>query len=525
MTALNRPNRAACGFAATQQIRAFAGRTLAFALAMLATVMLSAVCPAAAGEPEIGVDRPGSDYKKLLLEPKQGSFITYEMECQSLCASEQQCMAWTMVKPGVQGPKALCYLKNTVPPLKSNACCSSGVADRANQNAAADPGEPEIGMDRPGSDYQPPIDLEPKTGSFLTYEAECKGLCMNDQRCKAWTMVKPGVQGPKAKCYLKNAVPAAKQNGCCSSGVAVRAAPKLDPAIAADRDPRGKSAEQCAASRQRNDVRCMQFGAPGMYSCNAEVAQIYGACVSLAAQAAAEFASDRDPRGKTVEQCVVSRQRREAQCAQFPLAAKVGCDAEVAGFFSACVGLAQAPKSTPGTIDNTGGGAPAPSPAPAPASASGVPAEWSDMLAAHNDTRKRHCAPALEWSAQLASAAQDWANKCTNAHGAPGENLAFWVPSATNVDAYNNTWSCEVQHYDFDNPKVVGGFKSGCNAPVNGHFTQVVWKDSRQLGCGKQTCTIGGQTGVYTVCRYSPQGNYNADNITNLKAQVSRPDC
>ncbi|MEQ1929872.1 MAG: PAN domain-containing protein [Parvularculaceae bacterium] len=499
-----------------------AGRALAFACAMLATVLVSAVSPAAAGEPEIGVDRPGSDYQApITLEPKQGSFLTYENECQGLCAKEQKCMAWTMVKPGVQGPKAKCYLKSAVPPLKSNACCSSGVADRATQNAAADPGEPEIGMDRPGSDYQPPVDLAPKQGSFLTYEMECKGLCMSDQRCKAWAVVKPGVQGPKAKCYLKDKVPAAKQNGCCSSGVAVRKveAAKLDPAIAADRDPRGKSAEQCAASRQRNDVRCMQFGVPGMYSCNAEVAQIYGACVSLAAQTAADF----DPRGKTIEQCTAARQRREARCAQFPLNAKFGCDAEVAGFFNACVGLAQAAQSTPGTIDNTGGGAPAPAPAPAPSS--GVPPEWADMLAAHNDTRKSHCAPALSWSAQLASAAQEWANKCTNVHGAQGENLAFWSPTATNVNAYQNTWACEVQHYDFDNPKVVGGFKKGCDAPVNGHFTQVVWKDSRELGCGKQTCTINGATGVYTVCRYSPQGNFNADNISNLTAQVSRPKC
>ena len=60
---------------------------------------------------------------------------------------------------------------------------------------------------------------------------------------------------------------------------------------------------------------------------------------------------------------------------------------------------------------------------------------------------------------------------------------------------------------------------------MTGHFTQVVWKDSRQLGCGKQTCTINGNTGVYWACRHSPLGNFNADNISNLQQQVLAPTC
>ena len=38
-----------------------------------------------------------------------------------------------------------------------------------------------------------------------------------------------------------------------------------------------------------------------------------------------------------------------------------------------------------------------------------------------------------------------------------------------------------------------------------GHFTQLVWKGSTQIGCGVASC--GGQN--FWVCRYSPPGNFN----------------
>ena len=156
-----------------------------------------------------------------------------------------------------------------------------------------------------------------------------------------------------------------------------------------------------------------------------------------------------------------------------------------------------------------------------------VPPEWSDMLAAHNERRNLHCAPALTWSSQLAADAQRWADKCTNSHEqgtSEGENLAFFYPAGQRDRvAFENSWYCEVNNYNFDHPQVVGGFKNGCDPPVNGHFTQVVWKASRQLGCGKKTCTINGQQGTYWVCRYSPPGNFNANDPNVLAQNVLRP--
>ena len=150
---------------------------------------------------------------------------------------------------------------------------------------AADQDYWENGWDRPGNDYRPPIELEFKTNSFLTFQAECQGLCEQDKRCKAWTMVKPGVQGPKARCYLKDPAPAQRKNNCCVSGIAKRARPQLSPEEVADRDPTGKSIAQCEQSFARNLQRCQRFaGSITMkIGCEQEMQQIRAACVGIAA--------------------------------------------------------------------------------------------------------------------------------------------------------------------------------------------------------------------------------------------------
>jgi Ca-activated chloride channel homolog len=48
----------------------------------------------------------------------------------------------------------------------------------------------------------------------------CLFACSTDARCKAWTYVKPNtIQGPQPICYLKQTVPPALPNSCCTSGV------------------------------------------------------------------------------------------------------------------------------------------------------------------------------------------------------------------------------------------------------------------------------------------------------------------
>jgi hypothetical protein len=49
----------------------------------------------------------------------------------------------------------------------------------------------------------------------------CQDACLKEAgRCRAWTYVRPGVQGDKPVCYLKSGVPQTSANTCCISGVA-----------------------------------------------------------------------------------------------------------------------------------------------------------------------------------------------------------------------------------------------------------------------------------------------------------------
>ena len=69
----------------------------------------------------------------------------------------------------------------------------------------------ENNVDRHGQDYRN-FDL-PRPGPEL-----CRDACANDPICKAYTYVKPSVQGPSARCWLKSSVPPGTPSSCCVSG-------------------------------------------------------------------------------------------------------------------------------------------------------------------------------------------------------------------------------------------------------------------------------------------------------------------
>jgi hypothetical protein len=69
-------------------------------------------------------DRPGGDYANFDLTGK------YPSDCRDACARNTMCKAWTYVRPRVQGPKARCWLKSSVPPARPNNCCISEVMER-----------------------------------------------------------------------------------------------------------------------------------------------------------------------------------------------------------------------------------------------------------------------------------------------------------------------------------------------------------------------------------------------------------
>ena len=72
-------------------------------------------------------------------------------------------------------------------------------------------------------------------------------------------------------------------------------------------------------------------------------------------------------------------------------------------------------------------------------------------------------------------------------------------------------WYDEIKDYNFSKP----GFSSN-----TGHFTQVVWVDSVELGVGKATSKNGMQ---FVVARYYPPGNILGRFPDNVKGSGSKP--
>lgn len=342
--------------------------------------------------------------------------------------------------------------------------------------------EVESNVNRVGGDYKN-FDIEPSIAGF----ASCKSSCEFDLQCKAWTFVKSGVQGPKAHCWLKNTVPTASNNNCCTSGQPVRA-------------------HGCEiGGKVRMDILdrdCQEAQATG--------------CIK-------RLLSDAEYKGCLRAQPVVSSgcvidgvTRKDIADRDCKEARETGCVKRLLtnDQYQRCL-VAQKQKAPGTTTPPAGGG-------------TQVPAEWNEMLQAHNDLRKQHCAPALQWDATLAAAAKAYAETGSlGAHGSSNENLANAVsirttngvtkdilPAKSDASAFQDTWGCEGQYFKYDKKQICGGFKNSCDEPkaecagnpVTGHFTQVVWKSATKVGCGRATRKINGHDGTAWVCRYD-KGN------------------
>ena len=151
-----------------------------------------------------GYDRPGGDYLNFAVRGGDPAV------CAARCERESQCRAWSFSYP-TAGLGAICWLKSDVTAPVENPCCTSGVSGAGvvePRNA-----EIEFGIDRLGGDYRN-FDTPPESSG-----AACAAACRADNRCRAWTYVRPGYIGPTARCFLKSQVKAPRRKPCCISGV------------------------------------------------------------------------------------------------------------------------------------------------------------------------------------------------------------------------------------------------------------------------------------------------------------------
>jgi hypothetical protein len=95
-------------------------------IASVFVVAFSGISGAASAQGENfsrNTDRPGRDFRNIAINGNA-------QDCLRLCNRERECRAWTFVKPGIQGSSARCWLKNAIPAVVANSCCTSGVIRR-----------------------------------------------------------------------------------------------------------------------------------------------------------------------------------------------------------------------------------------------------------------------------------------------------------------------------------------------------------------------------------------------------------
>jgi len=152
-----------------------------------------------------------------------------------------------------------------------------------------------------------------------------------------------------------------------------------------------------------------------------------------------------------------------------------------------------------------------------PTDAAYLKAFQAAILAQHNEYRTLHGAPPLKWSDAIAKYARSRADTIVRQEGlgaghaglSPkyGENL-YWagssgtgsaVPAARAAAEQSvKSWYDEVKDYSFSKPAF---------SPKVGHFTQLVWKNTTEVGCAVYSLKGSQWLETYVVCDYQAPGN------------------
>jgi hypothetical protein len=136
-------------------------------------------------------------------------------------------------------------------------------------------------------------------------------------------------------------------------------------------------------------------------------------------------------------------------------------------------------------------------------------AEMESLVSLHRKIRADVGVEQLIWSKQIAAFAQQWADhlvadKCDLDHRPYsgqwrqlyGENLFMGTARTYGAADAVKAWESEKSLYKG---------QPYSNATANaGHYTQLVWKKSKQFGCGKAQC----RNRAIVVCNYDPPGNH-----------------
>jgi hypothetical protein len=138
------------------------------------------------------------------------------------------------------------------------------------------------------------------------------------------------------------------------------------------------------------------------------------------------------------------------------------------------------------------------------------------LLAAHNRERTDAGLPAMRWNPALAQDAAQWGEELAaidDIEHSPdnpeddepqGENLWLGTSGYFTPEQMVGMWVEEKRHFV---PRPIPLSSRTGNFADVGHYTQVMWRDTRQVGCA----LAKGQENEILVCRYSAAGNVEGE--------------
>lgn len=145
--------------------------------------------------------------------------------------------------------------------------------------------------------------------------------------------------------------------------------------------------------------------------------------------------------------------------------------------------------------------------------AASIPLDKDECVEWHNYYRKIHQAPDVTWSDSLARDAQSWANYLAArnlfqhaSRTGQGENLYR--------SSRDNAHSCRNAIKLFYSEEKDYNYKRATFSSKVGHFTQLVWIRTTEIGVGKAMTSTGA---IILVFRYKPPGNFIGQFAENVK--------
>lgn len=135
------------------------------------------------------------------------------------------------------------------------------------------------------------------------------------------------------------------------------------------------------------------------------------------------------------------------------------------------------------------------------------------ILQLHGQTRQQVGLPPLEWDESLAQDAERYARflaatgrfeHSDEKVGEQGENLWMGTRGAYTLSHMISRWADEARYYA---PRPFPYVSRTASWSDVGHYTQMVWKGTRQVGCA----LVPNRDDEYLVCRYAPAGNVDGE--------------